>query len=615
MCGIAGWVDFLRDLSQERETAQAMTDTMSLRGPDDGGLWLSARAAIGHRRLAVIDPPGGGQPMVDGHAVLTYSGEVYNYRELRRELAAAGHVFKTDSDTEVVLHAYLEWGIDMVQRLNGMYAFAIWDERVQELILVRDRLGVKPLYYYPLADGLLFGSEPKAILANPLAERVASQTGFRGFLAYTGCPDGQTVFRNLFALTPGHYLRLSRGGLVKHRYWALEARPHEDDLPTTIATVRGLLEDIVARQLVSDVPLCMMLSGGLDSSVLTALAQKAVGHESNGRRLQSFGVDFEGYVENFKADDLRDTADMPFAHELARHVGCAHRDIMLDTEQLWDPKARESVVLAWDLPNHLGDMDVSLYLLFRGIREHSTVAISGEGADEVFSGYPWAHDPAVLQMPIFPWVAMGMKDGAVSPFALYSPELIERLKPIEYLLEVYNSSLAEVPRLAGEEGEQARMREVAYFDLTVFLRILLERKDRMSMASGLEVRVPFCDHRLAEYVFNVPWSMKKFDGREKSLLRKATEDLLPESVLKRRKAPYPTTQDDGYDLRLQAEFKRVLDSGEEEPILPYLDLGEARAASEGVATDTSSPLARARPEGVVRVNAWLKEYEVDMSAV
>src|SRR5215213_8665905 len=247
MCGIAGWVDFSRDLRAEGDTAQAMTDTMIRRGPDDGGLYLSEHAAIGHRRLAVIDPPGGAQPMEAAHAVLTYSGEVYNFKELRRELESAGHRFTTSSDTEVVLHAYIEWGVEMVHRLNGMYAFAIWDAAAEELVLVRDRLGVKPLYYYPLPHGLLFGSEPKAILANPLARRVVNPAGFCGFLILAPTPGGQTPYENVLEVQPGQVVRLSRSGLSKQRYWQLEARPHEDDLPTTIATVRELLEDIISR--------------------------------------------------------------------------------------------------------------------------------------------------------------------------------------------------------------------------------------------------------------------------------------------------------------------------------------------------------------------------------
>jgi asparagine synthase (glutamine-hydrolysing) len=616
MCGITGWVDFTKDLRTEREIVQAMTDSMSLRGPDEEGLWLSPHAAIGHRRLAVIDLPGGRQPMTEGDVVLTYSGEIYNYRELRSKLIAAGHTFRTQSDTEVVLRAYLEWGIEMVHQLNGMYAFAIWDGKAEELLLVRDRLGVKPLYYYPLADGLLFGSEPKAILANPLAERVVNPTGFCGFLILFNNTDGQTIFRNLFDLQPGHYVRFSRAGMSKHRYWALEARPHEDDLPTTIATVRELLEDIVARQLISDVPLCMLLSGGLDSSALTALAYRAIGQTGEENTLRSFAVDFSGHAENFQPDIMRATADRPFVHEVAHHVGCTHQDILLDTEQLWDPKTRSSVLHAWDLPHHVGDMDISLYLLFKAIREQSTVAISGEAADEVFGGYPWAHDQAALQLPIFPWMAIALKSGTPAPFGLFSPELVERMKVIEYVTDMYSNALAEVPRLEGEEGEQARMREVTYFDLTRFLRGLLDRKDRTSMAVGLEVRVPFCDHRLVEYVFNVPWAMKHGDGHEKTLLRKATEDLLPESVLQRRKSAFPTTNDPRYDQRLQAELGLILDgSSDDAPVRRYMDIEAARTVADAPVDGASGSFARLQIEGVVRMNAWLSEYQVDMGAL
>ncbi|HEX8646187.1 MAG TPA: asparagine synthase (glutamine-hydrolyzing) [Thermoleophilaceae bacterium] len=615
MCGIAGWVDYARDLTTEADTARAMTREMALRGPDDEGLWLSEHAAIGHRRLAVIDIEGGKQPMVDpsGQVVLTYSGEVYNYRELRDELRARGHEFATESDTEVVLRSYLEWGAELVDRLNGMYAFAIWDGRSEELLLVRDRIGVKPLFFYELPDGILFGSEPKAILANPLVRRKIDTTGFCGFL--TGSPTpGRTPFTGVHDLKPGRLLRASRDGIDVRTYWKLESRPHEDDLPETIANVRSLLEDIVSRQLVSDVPLCMLLSGGLDSSVLTALAQRAVNGDGHPGELRSFAVDFEGYAENFRPDDMRDTPDRPFVHDVAQHVGSRHRDIMLGTDDLFDPETRRSVLHAWDLPYHLGDMDISLFLLFRAIREHSTVAISGEAADEVFGGYPWIHDEAALNMPIFPWMAAAIGGGAPPPFSLFDPGLIERIKLGEYLMGLYSDSVAKVPHLDGEEGEERKMREVMHLHLTRFVRNLLDRKDRTSMAVGLEVRVPFCDHRLVEYVFNAPWSMKKCDGREKSLLRKATEDLLPQSVLDRRKAVFPATQDPRYDMGLRAELKRILDS-DDEPVRPYLDLGTAREVADEVVEHVTSPWPRLRIESVVRMNLWLKEYDVDMSGL
>ncbi|HEX5499962.1 MAG TPA: asparagine synthase (glutamine-hydrolyzing), partial [Thermomicrobiales bacterium] len=357
MCGITGWVDYERDLRRERAAAQAMVETMACRGPDDEGLWLDRHVALGHRRLAVIDIEGGRQPMTadcgDGvRAVLTYSGEVYNFQELRAELAARGHQFHTRSDTEVVIQAYLAWGDDFVTRLNGMYAFAIWDVAREELLLVRDRMGIKPLYYFPTPQGVLFGSEPKAILANPLAEPVVDADGLRELLSFVKTPE-QAIFRGMREVRPGQLVRVRRDGIDKRRYWALTAREHTDDRETTVRTVRELLDDIVARQLISDVPLCTLLSGGLDSSVITALAAKALRAET-GDAVRSFAVDFVGQVERFQPDAMRDTPDAPFVADLARHVAADHTDIVLDSDELMDPQSRAAVLHARDLPSGMG---------------------------------------------------------------------------------------------------------------------------------------------------------------------------------------------------------------------------------------------------------------------
>ncbi|GAA3233669.1 asparagine synthase (glutamine-hydrolyzing) [Pseudonocardia petroleophila] len=613
MCGLCGWIDYDRNLDDpaaRRELAD-MTATMSCRGPDDEGVWVDGTAALGHRRLAVIDVPGGRQPMTlteEGavRLALVYSGETYNYRELRERLAAAGHRFDTASDTEVVLHAHREWGRDdprdAVRELNGMFAYALWDTGAQELTLVRDRLGVKPLYYYPTPHGVLFGSEPKAVLANALAERVVDADGLRHALSFVADP-GHAVFRGLREVPPGHVVRVGRGGIREERYWQLADTGHTDDVPTTVGHVRELLEDTARRQLVSDVPLCTLLSGGLDSSALTALAAR-----NTPDRVRSFAVDFAGYTENFTADDVRGTPDGPYVHEVAQFVGTDHTDITLSTAQLMDPAVRAATLHARDLPVTTGDLDTSLYLLFRAVRERSTVALSGESADEVFGGYRDFHDADTVAADTFPWLAGRMLAHDVTGPGLFDPALTKELDLAHHLGDSYRTALAQVPELTGPaaaDPHERRMREICFLYLTRFLPNLLDRKDRMSMAVGLEVRVPFCDHRLVEYVFGTPWAHKTFDGREKSLLRAATADLLPESVVQRVKSPYPSTQDAGYE---QALRDRVAALGPDAPVAPLLDPDAVRArVAEPVGNGMG---ARWALEQVLALDAWLTDYDV-----
>ncbi|MFF8772523.1 asparagine synthase (glutamine-hydrolyzing) [Kitasatospora sp. NPDC015120] len=612
MCGIVGWVDFERDLTLEHATVNAMTDTMACRGPDAEGTWIDRHAAIGHRRLSVIDLEGGRQPMVaeeDGRtlAVLTFSGEIYNYRELRSELTVLGHRFRTNSDTEVVLRAYLQWGHDMVHRLNGMFAFGIWDIRREELVLYRDRMGVKPLFYFPTPHGVLFGSEPKAILANPAVPRRVNADGLREILDMVKTPE-HALFTGMAEIRPGHLVRVGRQGLTKHRYWALEAREHTDSLDTTITTVRELLEDIISRQLISDVPLCSLLSGGLDSSAVTALAAKALKTHGAGP-VRSFSVDFVGAAENFVPDPLRATPDAPYVRDLAELVQADHKEILLDSDDLSDPAIRAAVLAATDQPPvWYGDLWPSLYLLFRAVRERSTVALSGESADELFGGYSWFHDPEVLTAETFPWLTT-----TPAPFydgtPLFDKTLLTHLNLPERRRQSYHDAIAEVPTLPGQTGLEKRMRELGYLNLTRFVNTLLDRKDRMSMAVGLEVRVPFCDHRLVEYVFNTPWAMKKFDGREKSLLRAATRDILPPSITQRVKAPYPSTQDSGYEKNLRDRLAETL-TNPNAPIHPLLDLKKTHQRLNTPITNESTQITRIDLEVPLALNAWLHTYNI-----
>ncbi|MFF4379928.1 asparagine synthase (glutamine-hydrolyzing) [Kitasatospora sp. NPDC001547] len=610
MCGITGWIDWDTDLLHQARTVREMTATLACRGPDADGVWLSRHAALGHRRLSVIDPDGGAQPLADrpgpdAAAVLSYNGELYNHRELRTELEALGHAFRTRSDTEVVLRAHLQWGKEAPTRFNGIFAYALWDARREELLLVRDHLGVKPLYWHAHRGGLLFGSEPKAVLANPLFRAELDAEGVAELFALPAAPSaGHGIFRGLHEVRPGHLVVATRAATREVRYWRLESAEHRDDAATTRATVRELLADAVERQLVSDVPLCTLLSGGVDSSAVTALAAAARERAGQGK-ITSFSVDFPGSADR-TPDAWRTTLDAPYVAAAAEHIGTLHTTVLVPDDDLLD--ARDAVLRARDRPGW-GEMDASLHLLFREVRRRSTVALSGEAADEIFGGYPYFHDADALAAPTFPWL-----HGRATPADLLRPDVRAEVRPEEYTAAAYRRSLGEVPRLPGESAADARTREVFHLALTRWLPPLLDRVDRVSMSVGLEVRVPFCDHRLVEYLWNVPWALKAPDGRAKGLLRDAVRDLLPPQVADRPKSGYPSTPAVRYAEVLTSRARDLL----ADPNAPVFELVDRGAVRRLLAEGRPLPSPRTAPNPVggldhlVQVDEWLRAYRVGL---
>lgn len=613
MCGIAGWLSFNRDLKNEARTICRMVKSMMNRGPDEEGIWIDGPIALGHRRLSIIDLEGGKQPMLDSignnNVTLIYTGEVYNFIELKMELTSRGHIFKTNSDTEVVLKAYIEWGIESVEKLNGMFAFAIWDSRINSLFLIRDRMGVKPLYYYETSDGVLFGSEPKAILANNLAKPIVKADGLREIFEMVKTPE-HAVFHGMKEVRPGQIIKIDISSIQKFQYWRLEAKEHEDDLQTTIMNTRELLEDIISKQIVSDVPLCSLLSGGLDSSIITSLASKKL--IQNGKEnIRSFSLDFVNHGSDFISDSVRGTPDAPFVKDLVNMIGSSHEEILIDSRNMADKHLREKVIDALDLPPAFwGDMWPSLYTLFDEVRKSSTVALSGESADEVFGGYRWFHDPEAIKATTFPWltsVTAKYFDGKT----LFSKDLLNRLDLDSFVKDSYSQALAESPILSSDNIEDRRMRQMSYVNLTRFVQTLLDRKDRMSMAVGLEVRVPFCDHRLVEYAFNIPWQMKSFDGREKSILRAATKDILPESISQRIKSPYPSTQDPSYEKALRDELQIIINDNNS-PVYSFLEKKSVTNILNKSMGATSPMYDRMGMELAIGLNSWLKKYNISV---
>ena len=615
MCGIAGWVDLEADLSGECAVVEAMAKTLSPRGPDAGGFWASPHVLLGHRRLVVVDPEGGAQPMCRSFGgsqyVLVYNGELYNTAELTNELSLRGYRFLGHSDTEAVLLSYVEWGEKCLEKFNGIFAFGIWDGKMQRLMLARDRFGVKPLFYAQRGSSFIFASELKAMLAHPLIQPEVGAKGLAEVFAMgPSRTPGHGVYEGVRELEGGQFLFFGREDNLELRpraYWQFQSAPHTDSFEKTVEKVRWLVVDTVIRQLVSDVPVCTFLSGGLDSSAITALAADHFKETGKGR-LHTYSIHYRGNEAFFKPSRFQPDADDDYIQLMSYRKDTIHHAVTIETpEALADALA--DAALARDLPG-MADIDSSLLLFCREIKKEHVVALSGECADEIFGGYPWFHTASAIETPTFPWM-----NALPQKLSVLSWGLLDYIRPEEYVRRRYEESLVRVPRLNGEDPLEARRREIFYLNIIWFMGLLLERKDRMSMACGLEVRVPYCDHRLAEYLWNVPWEMKSHSGREKGLLREALRGILPEEILQRKKSPYPKTHDPAYESAVKKRLWDILQSGS--PLLPLLDMKKIKGLLEAP-SDYGSPWfgqLMALPQlfaFLIQVDVWLREYKVSI---
>lgn len=545
MCGIGGFVDYERDARRGGPILHGMKRTLTPRGPDAEGTYFDEDAALVHRRLIVIDPEGGKQPMhsPDRNTIIIYNGELYNTPELRTELMSRGHEFVGHSDTEVLLHAYLEWKTDAFSRLNGIFAFAIWEKRERRLTLCRDRLGVKPLFFAPIRNGLTFGSTIDTVLCHPEIEPALDEDGLRTLLLLGPArPPESGVFRQIKSLLPGHFAVLTPEAFTDHTYWKLEAHEHEDDLPTTIERTHTLICDAARRQLVSDVPLACFLSGGLDSSILSMLTAKD--YAARGETLHTWSVDYRDNDKYFTKSIFQPNSDDSYIDQMVNFLGTHHHRVVLEPEALC--AALLPATDARALPG-MADVDSSLLLFCAAVkRGGTTVCLSGECADELFGGYPWYHREEILFEDTFPWSrSVGLRLGLLTPDAVRNGE--------EFVRQHYRDTCDRAPKLSSDDKKAARMREMFVLNLDWFMATLLDRKDRMSMYSGLEVRVPFCDHRIVEYAYNMPWDFKSLEGREKGIVRRAFANELPKEIVYRKKSPYPKTFHPVY-TRLCADY-------------------------------------------------------------
>lgn len=604
MCAIAGMIS----LQSNEETRTQMLRTMKRRGPDADGIWEDQNCCLLHSRLAIIDPTGGSQPMElalpQETYILVYNGELYNTAELRQELLRKGHIFSGHSDTEVVLHAYAQWGSDCVSKFNGIFAFGVWECNRKRLFLARDRIGVKPLFYMHHQGGFLFASEMKTILCYPTVKAKINALGAAELvLLGPGRTPGCGVFHGMEEVRPGCCGYYDRGKLHIRRYWKLVDREHTENFEETVAHVRYLVTDAIKRQMVSDVPIGTFLSGGLDSSLITAVCAQDLAEK--GVRIPTFSVDYVDHEKYFQPGKFQPNSDTHYIKLIQEALQTDHHWTVLGPENLYE--VLEEATVARDLPG-MADVDFSLLAFCREIRKDVKVALSGECADEIFGGYPWYRDPQVRALAGFPWA-----QNAQQRSDMLTSYVTAKTEPLDYIRDRYRDTCIHSDILPGNTPQERRMKEMVNLNFDWFMQTLLDRKDRMSMYSGLEVRVPFCDYRIAEYLYGVPWEYKDHNGKEKGLLRTAMADYLPQEVLWRKKSPYPKTFDPHYTEMVANRLQALL-GDIHAPIFHMINRGAMRQILESEPTWPWYGQLMRRPQTIaylLQIDFWLRHYDVE----
>lgn len=606
MCAIAGVIV----LTADEQTQRDMLSTMARRGPDGRGVYQNGDCTLLHSRLAIIDPEGGRQPMVLRHQgeiyVISYNGELYNTEELRQEMTKLGHSFEGHSDTEVVLHAYAQWGRTCVEKFNGIFAFGIWEVNSRRLFLARDRIGVKPLFFTRQQGGLIFASEIKTILAHPAVKPVLDAEGVAQVLLIgPGRVPGSGVFKGIEELKPGHYAFFEAGKLQLTQYWKLRDREHRESFADTSEHVRWLVMDSIQRQMVSDVPIGTFLSGGLDSSLITAVCANV--YREKGLMLPTFSLDYEDNDRYFQSNKFQPESDSAYIRRMNAFSAAEHHWTVLTVEDLLE--SMDDATRARDLPG-MADVDFSLLAFCRRIRPHVKVALSGECADEIFGGYPWYRDPEVRAAEGFPWAQNTAMRAQLLP-----QDVRQRINAAEYVMDHYRDTCKNSDILPGCSAQEKRMKEMVNLNFAWFMQTLLDRKDRMSMYTSLEVRVPFCDYRIAEYLYGVPWEYKDYRGVEKGLLRHAMQGVLPKEILYRKKSPYPKTFHPDYTQKIRQRLELVLQEADG-PLFRIVDRKALRQLCDGEQPWPWYGQLMRSPQTMayfLQLDRWLRSYGIDIA--
>ena len=604
MCSICGEVDFIKSNPSRREIVRKMNEAMKHRGPDDSDIFRDENVCLGHNRLSVMDLENGHQPMsiIYGNKKYTivYNGEIYNCDEIKKELLKRGIQLKTNCDTEVVLYSYVLYGDMCPSYLNGIFAFCIYDG--EQIFMARDRFGVKPFYYSLKETTLVFASEIKAMLKNPLISSNVDQKGLWELLYLSpNFVSGKSVFCDILELEPAQCMIFNKYGLKKWKYWEIKAKPYFRDRDYAIEKTGFLVKDAIERQLSADVSLCTLLSGGLDSSVVSAVAQNHC--KANGKVLDTYSFEYEGNKESFENSLFQPERDDDFALLAASYLGTNHTVLTCPTNKLWE--LLESATCFRDFPGQ-ADIDSSLLYFCEKIKENHTVCLSGECSDEIFGGYPWFYRPEMLYSDFFPWI----HSPRLRP-SLFKDDISNSDKGYEYIRSIYKKSLDECPVLDTDTDEMKTSRIASHLSVGYFMTSLLQRKDRMSMASGVEVRVPFADHRIYEFIYNVPWEIKFENGVEKALLRNSMSGYLPSEILWRKKSPYPKTHNPEYTKAVLSLLDSRLKKGTY--LKEYLDKDKLYSVLSGKSTWFGQLMGAPQLVAwLIQLDIWIEKYNVNL---
>ena len=534
---------------------------------------------------------------------IVFDGAVYNKQEVYRELVQAGCHCSMDSDAEIALNAYALWKEQALNHLNGIFAFAVWDHKAQKLFAARDRIGVKP-FFYKFHDGVLyFASEIKSVLAHPdVSAEIDSEGVAQLLLLGPGRMPGSGVFKDIYELKPGCYGEYCHGKWMQKQYWKLTDREHMQNFEETAEHVRYLVTDAILRQAECNIPIATFLSGGLDSSIVSSICADMC--RSKGQQLQTFSVDYEDHEKYFISNKFQPESDRSYIDLMRSKIGSAHLDVILSPDDLIT--CMDDATVARDLPG-MADVDFSLYAFSGKVRDHVSLALSGECADEIFGGYPWYRDPEIRGTEGFPWAQnTAFRSGFIRP------EYLKDIDPNAFVMDLYKMTVNKSDILPGTNRLERRMKELVNLNFEWFMQTLLDRNDRMTMAHDLEVRVPFCDYRIAEYLYGVPWSFKDYGNREKGLLRYAMRGVLPETVLYRKKSPYPKTYDPRYLDIVSRKLKDVI----ADPTSPVLQLVRKDSLEKLLSTEFSWPWygqLMKLPQTIaymLQINRWMTLYHV-----